>query len=169
MVYIYNGHNDNSPANALAASTNDNDGYDGTGNSGTSSQKRTLKLSNNQVIWDLAGNVNEWTQGTISGAQPGPIDATELAYRNYNSFPEAYLGNANPNILPSYGTPQAIDWNNTNGIGQLYSNPSEMGLRAFGRGGLWSNGSAAGVFRLSLSISPSDTSSGFGFRASWEP
>lgn len=56
--YLYSGHNDNSPAYALAASADDNQGYINTGNTGDN-QKRTLTLSNGQIIWDLAGNVWE--------------------------------------------------------------------------------------------------------------
>src|SRR5665648_508893 len=63
--YIYSGHNDNSPANSLAADSNDNNGYSGTGNSSPSNQRRTLTLTNGEVIWDMAGNVDEWTSGTI--------------------------------------------------------------------------------------------------------
>lgn len=65
--YIYSGHNDNAPANALAASTDDTDGYIGTGNSVASgdNQRRTLYLSSGDVIWDLSGNVWEWTQQAV--------------------------------------------------------------------------------------------------------
>lgn len=74
--YMYSGHNDQAPYLALAASTDDNQGYINTGDTATTSdggyanyssdveqaykgQKRTLTLSNGQVIWDLAGNVWE--------------------------------------------------------------------------------------------------------------
>lgn len=57
--YIYSGHNDNAPAAALGGSTNDADGYVGTGQSGTSSQRRTFTLTNGEIVWDIAGNVLE--------------------------------------------------------------------------------------------------------------
>ena len=60
--YIYGGHNDNSPTNALAADTNDANGYSGETNTG-GNQRRTLTLTNGEVIWDIAGNVYEWTSG----------------------------------------------------------------------------------------------------------
>lgn len=74
----------------LAASSDDNDGYYGTGESGGSGffpfklieearavpitceemrdpilQKRTLKLANGETIWDLSGNVSEWVNESI--------------------------------------------------------------------------------------------------------
>ncbi len=59
------GHSDNSPANTLAASSDDTSGNcSGTGETCDSttwnSQRRTHTLSNGNVIWDIAGNVWEW-------------------------------------------------------------------------------------------------------------
>lgn len=53
--YIYSGHNDNAPASALAADPGDSNGYAGEANTG-GNQKRTLTLSDGEVIWDLCGN-----------------------------------------------------------------------------------------------------------------
>src|SRR5450759_2433428 len=83
--YIYSGHNDNAPANALAADPSDANGYAGETNTG-GNQKRTLALSNGQVIWDLAGNVWEWTAGTIaSGLQPGLSGESAYAWKEWNN------------------------------------------------------------------------------------
>ena len=58
------GHSDRIPLEALAASGDDNKACEGTGqtcNSTTwNSQRRTHTLSNGEVIWDIAGNVQEW-------------------------------------------------------------------------------------------------------------
>lgn len=77
---IYQGHSDNSPASALSIS-DDSNPYDGTGNSASSGveQRRTLIIANGMAtrdfdlplnykvtIWDLSGNVSEWTSGIIS-------------------------------------------------------------------------------------------------------
>jgi len=158
--YIYSGHNDNSPTGALAADTNDANGYYGTGNVSPSNQRRTLTLTNGEVIWDMAGNVRDWTSGQTSGGQPG---ASGFAYRQWNAI--AGTGSLSPNPYPSYGTPAASNWTSDQGIGQIYSSSTEeTGLRGFLRGGGWGSGSGAGVLSLGLGNSPSSTPSDVGFR-----
>ena len=76
---IYTGHNDSVPAERLAASTNDSDGYSGTENA-SGNQRRTLTLSNGEVIWDFSGNVWELVDKTTgSDQQPGLVtDSTDV-------------------------------------------------------------------------------------------
>ena len=161
--YIYSGHNDNSPANSLAASTDDADGYNGTSNS-SGNQRRTLTLTNGEVIWDMAGNVWEWTNATIGGnAQPGLSGETAYAWKQWNN--SSLLMNG----LPYNSQPAAISstvggYTSTQGIGQLYSNYGETGARAFIRGGLWSSGANAGVLALVLNNASSYSYAGIGFR-----
>ena len=56
---------------ALVASVNDSQACFGTATDGSNtcggpnSQKRTLTLSNGEVIWDFAGNVWQWVDGTV--------------------------------------------------------------------------------------------------------
>ena len=157
--YIYSGHNDNSPAGALAASSNDGDGYSGTGNVSPANQRRTLTLTNGEVIWDIAGNVWDWTSGQTSGGQPG---ASGYAWRQWVTI--AGTGSLPSNPHPSYGTPAASNWTNGNGIGLIYSSSTEPGLRGFLRGGAWNGGSNAGVLTLALHYSPSNANSYVGFR-----
>jgi prepilin-type N-terminal cleavage/methylation domain-containing protein len=64
--YISSGHNDNAPANALVADPVDTNWNAGETNQ-TFAQRRTLTLTNGQVIWDIAGNIYEWTQGVTNG------------------------------------------------------------------------------------------------------
>ena len=160
--YIYFGHNDNAPANALAADTNDANGYSGTGNSSPSNQRRTLTLTNGEVIWDMAGNVHDWTSGTSTTGQPGMTGETAYAWKQWNAVTDD--GSLSPNPFPSFGTPAASGWNYGQGIGQLYSNAGETALRGFIRGGTWNYGGAAGVLTLVLSGPPSGVDSVVGFR-----
>lgn len=161
--YIYSGHNDNTPANSLAASSNDSDGYEGTGNS-SGNQRRTLTLSNGEVIWDFAGNVQEWTNATIAGGQqPGLSGESAYAWKQWNN------GSLQWNGLPASSRPSAISgavagYSSTQGVGQLYSNAGEAGARAFLRGGTWGYGSSAGVLALNLGFAPSYSSTYIGFR-----
>ena len=164
--YIYSGHNDNNPANALAADTNDTNGYYGTSNVTPSNQRRTLTLTNGEVIWDMVGNVYDWTAGQTSGGQPG---ASGYTWRQWNTI--AGTGSLSPNPHPNYGTPAASDWTTGHGIGRVLSSSTDTSLRGFLRGGSWSHGSIAGVLTLSLynspggtGSSPGDTPGAVGFR-----
>jgi len=66
---IYQGHVNNNPGSALAASDDDTDNLNGmTGGIGTNSgnnSSRVLYLSSGDAIWDFSGNVWEWTQQAI--------------------------------------------------------------------------------------------------------
>ena len=162
--YLYRGHSDNNPANALEASANDADGYYGTGNT-SGDQRRTLTLTNGEVIWDLSGNVYEWTSGTIAGSQqPGLAGESAYAWKEWNDA-NLQLGGLDPKTLPAYGNAALSSLTGaTNGLGRLYSNRGETGLRAFRRGGHWSIGAHAGVFSLGLYSAPGSTYTNVGFR-----
>ncbi|MET4781613.1 prepilin-type N-terminal cleavage/methylation domain-containing protein [Glaciihabitans sp. UYNi722] len=158
--YIYSGHNDSAPNNALVADTNDANSYSGETNTG-GNQRRTLTLTNGQVIWDLAGNVGEWTSGTITTGQPG---SSGYAWREWNAL--ATNGSLTPNPLPSFGTPAASGWTSAQGIGQVTSNSDEAALHSFEAGSNWNGTNTAGVLALFLGATPSDTYGVIGFRVS---
>ena len=167
--FIYSGHNDNNPANALAASSDDTDGYYGTGNSSSSgiNQKRTLTLSNGEVIWDMAGNVYEWTNATIgTNQQPGLAGEVAYAIKQWNNGSLLMNGLPNNSKPSSTGVAGVTGWSSTQGIGTLYSNYGETGVRGFARGGSWNNGNTAGVLYLRLDFTSIATHIGFGFRVS---
>jgi prepilin-type N-terminal cleavage/methylation domain-containing protein len=166
--YIYSGHNDATPFSALAAST-DNDGYYGTGNSSASGakQRRTLALSNDEVIWDLAGNVWEWTTGVTNGttAQEPGVSGAGGAWHEWTTVTNQGSLAVNP-FPSSTGISGSSNWTNSNGIGQLYSDTDNIGLFGFVRGGNWTDGGSAGVLTLSLNYGPSGTNMLIGFRVS---
>jgi formylglycine-generating enzyme required for sulfatase activity len=114
------------------------------------------------VIWDFAGNVWEWTQGFIAGGQqPGLSGQTSYTGTEWNN--SSLLMNGLPAIdKPSYGTPSAVNWTTTQGIGLVYSNPSEPATRAFVRGGSWGSALYAGVSYVGTgSANTPDSSTGF--------
>lgn len=158
--YINSGHNDGTPGNALAADTNDLNGYLGTGQSSPSGQKRTLTLTNGEVIWDFAGNVWEITTGQMTGGLPNGM-ATFNAYE----WPAVSGGTFLVNPYPSgTGLSGSGSWNSTNGIGQIYGLTSEVAQRCYFTGGSWGSTSFAGVLFLYLGNAPSATSTSAGFR-----
>lgn len=157
--YVYRGHSDGSPASNLTASSDDTNGYVGTGNV-SGDQKRTLTLSNGQVIWDFAGNAWEWTSGQITGGQPG---ASSYAWREWNAV--TGIGTLSPNPFPVFATSAASGWTGAaNGIGQFYSSTADATLRATRRGGSRALGNSTGIFTLSYGSDPSASGSDIGFR-----
>lgn len=164
--YIYSGHNDNSPTSALVASTDDTDGYSGTGNTTGSNQKRTLTLTNGEVIWDMAGNVEELTSGQMNGVQPGVIGESTYSLKEWNAL--TVPGNFEINPTPaSTGIVGANNWiAATNYIGGVYSNSSDTNLHLILRGGHKSASAGGGVLSIGLSALPSLFYANAGFRAS---
>lgn len=169
---IFIGHSDGTPASALAATTNDNDGYNGTGQTTPSGQRRTHTLSNGEVIWDLAGNVWEMNSNTINCASstctadempydssPGEewIELTTLA--TYGQFSYDLLRPSNPT------------WNTTQGIGRIYTDSTAAGpsgnIHSLRRGGRYNDGSNGGLFSVSLNTAPAYTDATLGFRCAY--
>jgi formylglycine-generating enzyme required for sulfatase activity len=157
--FIYSGHNDNNPANALVASADDTDGYNGTLNTAPSNQKRTLVLSNGSIIWDMAGNLWQWTNDTITGTNQPYGGTAGFAWREFTA-------------ITSWGTmtqstagPSNNTWNSGKGIGQIYSDGSSNAtIYGFIRGGYWGNGGYDGVEALYLHITPGNSTTYIGFR-----
>ena len=164
--YIYSGHNDSMPDNPLEADTNDNNGHVGE-TSVTDSQRRTLKLSDGEIIWDLAGNVREITSDTGNGkTQPGIAGNAYASWIDWKDV--TTLGTLSPDPSPlGTGIAGAGSWSgsSSSGIGQRTSNPADTSDRAFFRGGFWRDGYAAGVLSLCLNNGPIFSSKSFvGFR-----
>ena len=158
--YIYSGHNDNAPSNALAADTSDSNGYAGETNTG-GNQRRTLTLSNGQVILDMAGNVWEWTSGTSTTGQPG-VTCAGYDWREWTSVTNPGTISPNPSASAT-GIAGAGGWTSGNGIGQIYSNADETSLCGFLRGGPWDYGDDAGVLQLLFYTAPGNTNTSVGF------
>jgi len=164
------GHSDNAPADALAAVTDDNAPCTGTGQTCSSStwhdQRRTHKLSNNNIIWDFAGNVWEWLDFNNYEDKPSPL----AAWAEYTTVASSATM-VKTSLVPS--TTQKAWWTNTwngasNGIGQYYAGTNGTN-GALLRGGSWDMNSGAGVFAANLGAAPSHTSTNYGFRCVFRP
>ena len=119
------------------------------------SQLRTKVLPNGAVIWDMGGNIWQWTDAYEYGSNEGPTPVN--AWTDYSAVTN-YQG---LNIRPDIST-----WNAaSNGIGQIYSSNTAT-VYGFVRGGAWSTGARDGVFTLGLYNSPGNTDTNIGFRCS---
>ena len=157
---MYSGHNDSSPYYALPASSDDTNGYYLTGNVASSSQRRTLTLSNGQIIWDMAGNIWQWTNDTILGTQKPVGSGGTGAWSEWTT-----VGSYDGTILTQQTAgPSNATWYSSHGIGQYYEGGNGGSTYGFVRGGLWADGSGDGVESLSLGDTPGNTPDIIGFR-----
>ncbi|MGA1050539.1 MAG: SUMF1/EgtB/PvdO family nonheme iron enzyme, partial [Minisyncoccia bacterium] len=161
---LWRGHSDNSPANALEASIDDNLGYAGTNNDPTSAngwsgwqERRTHTLSNGETIWDLSGNVWEWTNDIIQGANK-PNNSSGGFYQQWTAI--SNFGTLSYDLT----RPSNTSWNSTQNMGQYLAGGLTGGPFAFLRGGDWDITARAGVFTLALGSTPSRTNNDVGFR-----
>ncbi|MCC6167460.1 MAG: DUF2341 domain-containing protein [Caldilineaceae bacterium] len=123
--------------------------------------KAKLVLSNGGELWDLSGNVYEWNNDMIMGA--------DKPHNNTGAFVE-WTAFAPPGAS-TYGTlsydltrPSDSSYNANYGMGRYYEGSHTGGPYAFLRGGSWDRTSDAGVFVLYLFNTPTYQSSSFGFR-----
>ena len=141
-------------SNTAVAPTTDasclyNTGADTCNSAGTVQQRRTLTLSNGQTIWDLSGNVWEWTNDTCTQTNwynSGWLEWTDANLADYEK------PNAGP--LGAYTS--------TNRVGKYYGCTANG--NAFLRGGSWSYNTYAGAFALGLNYAPASYHTNFGFR-----
>lgn len=171
--YVFKGHVNDGPGSALAASSDDSDGLFGMspstiGDGVQYNSRRTLTLTNGEVIWDLSGNVFEWVSDHMTGAQPGPTgqNFASREYKdinNWGSYGYLDLSRMSPFIDGVSG------FSSQNGIGKIYSNPSSGLVRPLLRGGNWYSHAEAGILSLNLNLAISDTFPDVGFRVTSPP
>ena len=153
---LWRGHSDNNPPNALAASTDDNP-YFNTNDSGTSRERRTHTLSNGEIIWDMGGNVWEWTNDTIMGVNK-PNSSSGVFWQEWTAI--SNLGTLSYDLT----RPSNSAWNSSQNMGQYSAGGLTGGPFIFIRGGSLFDNTPAGVFTLLLSSTPASTTTFIGFR-----
>ncbi|HEX9153338.1 MAG TPA: hypothetical protein VF809_00795 [Candidatus Saccharimonadales bacterium] len=163
--YLAAGHNDGTPNAALAATSDDNDACYGTVTAGVSTacgaagtQKRTLTLSNGSVIWDVPGNVGEWTDGWIIGGDQPTTTSPGFVTREYTAITKWQALN--------YANPSNRGWDSSQRLGQIYSDGTSTNTASYGflRGGSWYYDTIAGAFALLLANAPTVWDTDIGFR-----
>lgn len=171
--YLYSGHNDNAPAYALSADSNDANGYSGETNTG-GNQRRTLALGNGSVVWDFAGNVWEHVQRSVSNA--GDLTTTMALPACSNgtlgwewceySTTIPYVSAWSSDVAQAKVGPSNPSWNSSQGMGPVYTygTGANQGTTVFRRGGVWNSGSYGGAFTLNLNWGAGNTNIGVGFR-----
>ena len=167
--------------NGASGSTDADKGYYGTGNQWSASgygaggsnksQLRTFVLPTGATIWDMAGNVWQWTDATIwsaSGVGAASSTVSEMPDAGTWTASNWYQYTAITNYKSlGYARPDITTWSSTNGIGQIYLQADTSGqYRAFIRGGDWGSGAYGGVFTLLLSFAPGSSDTSLGFRCS---
>lgn len=117
-------------------------------------QRRTNVLSNGSVIWDFAGNVQEWVQGTTDELRVYPDIAS--GQKEFST-----LSTRNQNI---FGPALAIS--STNGAGMI----AGSGNATIVRGGAYDSGAAMiGVFATRVTMSGGSIATNLGFRCVYTP
>ncbi|MEM6989730.1 MAG: hypothetical protein AAF721_04515 [Myxococcota bacterium] len=129
------GHSDGDPGGSIAVDPADPCAGTGQTNCDDPSspdfqQRRELRLSNRDRVWDFAGNADEWV---LSSAGAPDVLWTEFSAAVFNQGEEAETYRAR--FAP------AGDFDSTHGMGQFYG-----GGTAFARGGSAGDGSRAGIF-----------------------
>jgi formylglycine-generating enzyme required for sulfatase activity len=181
--FVYVGHSDNYPSSILPV-TNTSDFYDGTLDSGDgtcdgrrnnwgtevpyacSGQKRVLELSNGELIWDISGNVFEWTNDSLVEPHSGLDLVVDSASWDFDW--SALRGGDYVHLGPSN-----LDYDYLNGMGKL--GPDDNGadpsgtVHALLRGGSRWGGYYVGIFTLTLFDAPEREGPLFGFRCVYEP
>ncbi len=133
--YLASGHNDNGPPLGLQASTDDLQACYGTvtqdvntvcGSGAT--QKRTLTLSNGETIWDMAGNLWQWTDDTVmrkdqpDSATSGVGD-TGWGWTDFTagSLTRVLVNNGQGNMKYDTFRPSNAAWNANQRVGRIYT------------------------------------------------
>ena len=135
-----------------------NTGADMVGPFGVFDLKRTHGIANGQVVWDLAGNLQEWTNDIC---YPG----TDLNswYNSGGSFIE--WNNSNLNIERMRAGPDPV-YTSTQNAGRYYGCNVSYAGHVLSRSGPWFRGKRVGLFFLTIDVFYTQSASYIGFRCS---
>ncbi len=171
--FMSGGHSDSTPAVPCQASGDDLQAYFDANclvatDTGPFAQRRTHELSNGSIIWDLAGNVSEWTTMVIAPTLAKPFSSTDQTTIDF--WREWTEINSGFDVLPLKRLrPTSADfsfwnetWNSTAGIGKYLS--GRRGGGALQRGGNFVDLQRSGIFAGDLSLTENEPAPNTGFR-----
>ena len=170
---LANGHNDSNPNYALPEGS-DSEPCFGTTTDGSNvcggktSQKRTLTLSNGNIIWDFAGNVWQWVDAMIQRKdQPRTIipglGNDGWTWGEFQTVPYSNdFDPSNPN------------WSAKQGVGRIFHfnslRDTDTTLYTYIRAGNWRHGYDSGAFTIHMQPVPGKTGiDDVGFRCVTSP
>jgi hypothetical protein len=177
--YISRGHTDNSPGSACDGTVVNVQTNCTTLSTTTPNQKRTHTLENGEVIWDIAGNVMEWTDWvretpnttftTVALANKAYVNADGGPVATVREFPPLDRNINNGDVM------NVLTWQSNNpalssshGIGQYYASLAVDAAAL--RGGYWGDWDGrSGVFALYLYVGVGGAAHYRGFRCVFRP
>lgn len=170
---LSNGHNDSFPGKALEASNDDTPCFgtaiDGSGICGhKSSQKRTITLSNGEVVWDLAGNVWQWIDIQIQRKDEPRTIIPGLGNSRWT------WGELSTVPYSNDFDPVDNNLNSSQGIGKIFhfnsQNDTDTTIYTYIRAGNWRHGNDSGIFTVHMQPVPTKTGiEDIGFRCATNP
>ena len=179
------GHSDRSPDSVCPADANDSKAWVETDCTGQTqgvlnfNQRRTQYLSNNEVIWDIGGNLSQWVDYNNLSDKPVATANTQTEYSNV-SLAVGTTTTPRSHLVPIAATQTWWNdsWDSTVSIGKYNSgiNGTNGGLL---RGGTHWSGIAAGPFSVQMDNPLWDgahalgyllaNSTNTGLRCTWSP
>ncbi len=162
--FLSRGHSDGSPESPCD-STVENVETDCKTKGQTFDQKRTHTLSNNQVIWDFAGNLYNWTTWRVQSDQKAYSTRDKKTVEAWREFTEVDMKvGKNDFMAASKWMPSNHpSYDSVHNIGRYWSGEA-TGVTAAIRGGRYGNREGAGIYMLDLSSAPTISSRNIAFR-----
>jgi hypothetical protein len=150
----------------LAASADDTQGYFGIESLATQpmgsgkEQRRTMTLSNGQVIWDFAGHNWEWVDWSVGGPLDNAPACNQVLHGSLLTFQNNCQSAVAADFMPSNpANISLLDYTSANyNIGTLTGGTTQ----SLSRG-------QSGIFGLSLAYGNTYTTPNFGFRCVYRP
>ena len=171
------GHSGPIPENALAANDDDNNACEGTGETCSGStwytQRRTHTLSNGEVIWDMAGNVNEWVKDDNTTSYGSNVHISQVTDLTHSTLGDLSGGTATTSRMAKGHFGPSGDYIGLGsgifgGLGfGLLDGDSGNGVGGVIRGGSYDF--SGGLFTVSVEATLSTTNVNLGFRCVYRP